>query len=68
LTGLSFASCKKKMSNHRPKTHYRNMDRAKAEEIRQRYFARESNQRELADAFGVKQNTISRIVSGMVWA
>jgi plasmid maintenance system antidote protein VapI len=56
------------MSNHRPKTHYRNMDRAKAEEIRQRYFARESNQRELADAFGVKQNTISRIVSGMVWA
>lgn len=51
----------------RPKRHYRNMDRMKAVEIRRAYFAREATQAELASRYGVRQNTISRIVSGLVW-
>ena len=53
---------------HRPKSHYRHMNKAKAEEIRRRYFAREANQPQLAMEYGVKQHTISRIISGQVWA
>jgi len=52
---------------HRPKRNYRHMDRQKAEEIRRRYFAREANQPQLAREYGVRQNTISRIISGQVW-
>ena len=51
-----------------PKTRYRNMDRAKAEEIRRAYFAREATQREIGRRFGVAQNTVSRIISGLVWS
>jgi DNA-binding transcriptional regulator LsrR (DeoR family) len=43
------------------------MNKAKAEEIRRRYFAREAKQTELAKEYGVKQNTISRIISEQVW-
>lgn len=50
------------------KRFYRHMNREKAEEIRRAYFARELKQRELADQYMVKQNTVSRIVSGKVWA
>lgn len=52
----------------RPKSHYRHMTREAAEEIRRRYFAREAKQANLAREYGVKQHTISRIVSGQVWA
>jgi len=52
----------------RPKSHYRHMTREKAKEIRRAYFAREANQPQLAERYGVKQNTISRIVSEQVWA
>jgi DNA-binding transcriptional regulator LsrR (DeoR family) len=38
-----------------------------AREIRRRYFEREMNQRQLAEAYGVRQNTISRIISEQVW-
>ena len=51
-----------------PNTHYRHMDRAKAAEIRRAYFAREANQRQLGERYGIKQHTVSRIVSGQVWA
>jgi DNA-binding transcriptional regulator LsrR (DeoR family) len=51
----------------RPKSRYRHMNRAKAEEIRRRYFAREKKQRELAEEYGIKQHSVSRIVSGLVW-
>ncbi len=44
------------------------MNRAKAEEIRRAYFAREANQCELAERFGISQGSVSRIVSGRVWA
>lgn len=49
------------------KRHYRNMTPAKAEEIRRLYFSREKKQAELAAMFGIRQNTVSRIISGMVW-
>lgn len=49
------------------KRYYRNMTYEKAEEIRRRYFAREANQRELGEEFGIRQNSVSRIVSGIVW-
>ena len=51
----------------RPKRYYRHMTREKAQEIRQRYFSRQANQTQLAQEYGVKQHTISRIVSGQVW-
>ena len=53
---------------HSPKSRYRNMDRKKAAEVRRVYFAREANQRQIAERFGIKQGTVSRIVSGQVWA
>lgn len=56
------------MSLHRPKSSYRNMNRAKADEIRRAYFAREANQRQLGERYGIAQNSVSRIVSGQVWA
>jgi DNA-binding transcriptional regulator LsrR (DeoR family) len=46
---------------------YRHMDYAKAEKIRELYFTRQMKQAELAEAFGLRQGTISRIVSGRVW-
>jgi predicted DNA-binding protein (UPF0251 family) len=54
------------VSGRRHKSHYRHMDRSKAEAIR-RNFRREAKQAELAARYGVKQHTISRIVSGLVW-
>lgn len=51
----------------RPKSHYRNMDRDKAEKIRRLYFSGSMNQREIAYLFGIKQGSVSRIVSGLVW-
>jgi DNA-binding transcriptional regulator LsrR (DeoR family) len=52
---------------NRPKRFYRHMDRQKATEIRRAYFAREANQPQLAARYGIRQNTVSRIVSGLVW-
>jgi DNA-binding transcriptional regulator LsrR (DeoR family) len=57
---MSAAMCK-------PKSHYRHMNPAKAEEIRRAYFNREAKQKDLAQRYGVRQNTVSRIVSGLVW-
>ena len=51
----------------RPKQHYRHMNLAKANEIRRRYFAGEKKQQELAAEYGIKQHSVSRIVSGLVW-
>jgi len=46
---------------------YRHMDHEKAEKIRELYLSRQFKQTELAQLFGVRQCTISRIVSGQVW-
>ena len=53
---------------NRPKRHYRQMTPDKAREIRRAYFAREANQPQLARQYGIRQNTVSRIVSGIVWS
>jgi DNA-binding transcriptional regulator LsrR (DeoR family) len=52
----------------RPKRFYRHMTPAIAAEIRRRYFRREAKQAQLAAEYGIRQNTVSRIVSGQVWA
>ncbi len=50
-----------------PKRYYRNMTPEKARDIRRRYFSRELKQSELAAEYGIRQNTVSRIISGLVW-
>ena len=52
----------------RPKRYYRQMTREKAETIRADYFSRRKKQAELAVEHGIRQNTVSRIVAGLVWA
>jgi len=44
------------------------MNREKAEEIRKLYFSRQAKQEQIAKMFGIRQNTVSRIVSGVTWA
>jgi DNA-binding transcriptional regulator LsrR (DeoR family) len=51
----------------RPKKYYRNMTKEKAEEIRKLYFSRQKKQSELAAMFGIKQGSVSRILSDQVW-
>ena len=51
----------------RPKRFYRSMTKEKAQVIRRRYFSREATQAQLAEEYGLRQGSISRIVSGMVW-
>lgn len=51
-----------------PRTHYRNMTRAIAYEIRRAYLAREAKQADLARRYGISQGNVSQIVSGRVWA
>lgn len=46
---------------------YRQMDYETAEKIRELYFTSKMKQTKLAQLFGVRQCTISRIVSGQVW-
>jgi len=50
------------------KSHYRGLTREQAHEIRRRYLRREANQPQLAREYGRSQPTISKIVSGKVWA
>ena len=52
----------------RPKGWYRHMTFDKAEEIRKLYFSRQMKQKELAEKFGIRQPSVSRIVSGQTWA
>lgn len=56
----------KRKSN--PKSRYRRMTRAIAQEIRRAYLARESRQVDLAARYGITQGNVSRIVSGQVWS
>jgi len=53
---------------NRPKRYYRQMTADKAAEIRRAYFAREAKQSELGRRYGIGQNTVSRIVSGITWS
>lgn len=53
---------------HKPAQRYLNMTREIALEIRRAYLAREAKQAELAAKHGITQASVSRIVSGQVWA
>lgn len=50
------------------KRFYRDMTPAKAEEVRRLYFEDKLKQREIAERFGIRQATVSRIVAGLVWS
>ena len=50
-----------------PKRYYKTMNYAKAELMRSLYFSRQKKQAELAEMFGIRQGSVSRIVSGKVW-
>lgn len=52
---------------HKPKTFYRNMAPERAERIRELYFRERMKQKQIADMYGIKQNTVSRIISDLVW-
>jgi DNA-binding transcriptional regulator LsrR (DeoR family) len=51
----------------RPKSKYRHMNPLAARVIRDLYFVGKLKQRELARMFGLRQHSVSRIVSGQVW-
>lgn len=51
-----------------PRTHYGNMTRDKAGEIRHAYFRDREKQAVIAARFGITQASVSRIVSGHVWS
>lgn len=50
------------------KRRYRHMSRQIAQQIRDLYFSRWFKQAELAELYGIRQHSVSRIVSGQVWA
>lgn len=50
------------------KRSYRNMNLTVAREMRRLYFGERIKQVRIAEQFGVKPNTVSRVVSGIVWA
>lgn len=49
------------------KRNYRHMTRHIAEQIRDLYFSRWFKQHEIAELYGIRQHSVSRIVSGQVW-
>ena len=51
----------------RPKRFYRNMDKRKADLIRQLYFVGKLKQADLARMFGITQGSVSRVISGLSW-
>ena len=53
------------MTQHRK---YRHMNLMAARAIRQLYFVGKLKQHQIGRMFGVKANTVSRIISGLVWA
>lgn len=50
------------------KRFYRSMSEDIARQIRDLYFSRWFRQWEIARLYGISQSTVSRIVSGQVWA
>lgn len=52
----------------RPKRFYGHMCPVIAQMIRELYFSRHMNQPQLASFFRIRQNSVSRIVSGQTWS
>ena len=51
----------------RPKRRYRHMTPEIAEFVRWLYFHGKLKQRQIGDMIGLRQGSVSRIVSGQVW-
>jgi plasmid maintenance system antidote protein VapI len=51
-----------------PAVVYGQMNRTIAEMIRELYFKHKWKQQRLADFFKMRQNSVSRIISGQTWA
>ena len=51
----------------KPKRHYRHMNPRAARVIRDLYFIGKLKQHEIGRMFGLRQGSVSRIVSGQVW-
>jgi len=49
------------------KSHYKNMNPDKAKDIRRLYFVEKLKQQAIADMFGIRQGSVSRVISGQVW-
>ena len=52
----------------RPNSYYRSMNREKAEVVRSLYFDKRYTQKQIAGMTGMAQSSVSRIISGVVWA
>lgn len=50
-----------------PKAYYRDMNQRIAKVMRELYFVGKLKQHEIARMFGKKQNTVSRVISGITW-
>jgi DNA-binding transcriptional regulator LsrR (DeoR family) len=53
---------------HRPKRFYRNSSPKVAAVIRDLYFVGKLKQCQIGRMFGMRQGSVSRIVSGQVWS
>lgn len=51
-----------------PAKRYRHMSARAASVIRDLYFVGKLKQHEIGRMFGIRQNSVSRIVSGQVWS
>lgn len=51
----------------KPKRHYRHMNPRAARVIRDLYFIGKLKQHEIGRMFGLRQGSVSKIVSGQVW-
>jgi DNA-binding transcriptional regulator LsrR (DeoR family) len=49
------------------KSHYQHMNLSKARAIRILYFVFNLKQQAIADHFGIRQGSVSRILSNQVW-
>jgi len=52
----------------RPKSHYRQCSPLVAKAARDLYFIGRLKQREIGKMFGLRQGSVSRIVSGLTWS
>lgn len=56
------------IAKHRPKRHYRHSSPLAAKAIRELYFVGRLKQLEIGRMFGLRQHSVSRIVSGQTWS
>ena len=58
----------RRIAKRAPKRFYGDMTFEKAEQMRHLYFTRQKKQAELGRIYGIRQGSVSRILSGLSWA